>query len=171
MQLDYFEYQQRKSLIANCCTIGLTNRQMKQLNFCPIFLLGICFFSRCTDAFENAVPTFSVVSPRTDLEPPSIEVVFPNGFHDELVLTQYKLFKESKGNENYIGHLKNTPGSSVAVTGRLSEPGDRMEITLLSEHNSDEMFEIDYFGKAKAVPVPLESHRKGHLMDFNRNEC
>ena len=144
---------------------------MKEFNFCRIFIFGISFYSRCTDAFENAVPSFTVVSPRTDLEPPSIEVVFPNGIHDELVLTQYKLFKESKGIKNYIGHLKNTPGSSVAVTGRLSEPGNRMEITLLSEHNSDEMFEIDYFGKAKAVQVPVESHRKGHLMDFNRNEC
>ena len=101
-----------------------------------------------TIAIGNDIPTFIVVSPRADLETPSIEVIFPNGFHDELelfatygippvdnlpfVLTQYKIFKDSKEDSNYIGYLKNTPGSSVAVTGHLNEPTDRMEITLLS---------------------------------------
>ena len=85
-----------------------------------------------TIAIGNDIPTFIVVSPRADLETPSIEVIFPNRFHDELVLTQYKIFKDSKEDSNYIGYLKNTPGSSVAVTGHLNEPTDRMEITLLS---------------------------------------
>ena len=37
-----------------------------------------------TEADKDAVPTFIVVFPREDLAPPSIELVFPNGFHDEL---------------------------------------------------------------------------------------
>ena len=123
------------------------------LNFGRIFIFGICLLGRYTEAYKNAVPTFTIVSPRTDLEPPSIEVVFPNGFHDELVLSQYKLFKGSKANDNYIGYLKNTPESSVAVTGRLDGPADRIEVTILSEHSTDDMFEIDYFGRTKIIPI------------------
>ena len=138
---------------------------MKEFNFGRIFIFGICLFGRSSEAYENAVPTFIFVSPRADLEPPSIEVVFPNGFHDELVLTEYKLFKGSKGNHNYIGHLKKTPESSVAVTGSLNGPADRIQITLLSEHSTDEMFEIDYFGRTKVIPIPLESRTKANLTD------
>ena len=142
---------------------------MKEFNFSRIFIIGICLVGYGTTAIGNDVPTFIVVSPRTDLKAPSIEVVFPNGFHDELVLTEYKLFKASKGIHNYIGYLKNTPESSVAVTGSLNGPDDRIEITLLSEHNTDEMFEVDYFGKTTILSIPLEIRSKGELINRKKS--
>ena len=41
----------------------------------------------------------------------------------------------------------------MAVTGSLNGPADRIQITLLSEHNTDDMFEIDYSGKTKIIPI------------------
>jgi len=66
---------------------------MKEFIFRQIFIFGVCLVGYGTTVIENDVPTFIVLSPRTDLEAPSIEVVFPNGFHDELVLTQYKILR------------------------------------------------------------------------------
>ena len=57
---------------------------MKEFNFSRIFIFGICLVGYGTTAIGNDIPTFIVVSPRADLETPSIEVIFPNGFHDEL---------------------------------------------------------------------------------------
>ena len=134
-----------------------------------LFALGICV----TGAEEkvDGVPIFKVVSSRTLQEPPSIEVIFPNGLHDELVLEHYKLFKDSKDGHNYIGYLKNTPGSSVAVTGDIVNPEDRMEITLLSPNNKDQMFEVDNFGRTKVIPIPKENkEEKKHLLALARTE-
>ena len=50
---------------------------MKEFNFSQIFIFGVWLVGYGTAAIENDVPTFIVVSPRTDLEAPSIEVVFP----------------------------------------------------------------------------------------------
>ena len=69
--------------------------------------------------------------------------------------------KGSNGGHKYIGYLKNTPSSSVAVTGHLASPSDRMEITLLSDHTADQMFEVDYFGRTEIIPVPEKSSMKG----------
>ena len=111
----------------------------------------------------KSVPIFRVVSSRSYLQPPLIEVTFPNGFQDEFVLEHYKPFKDSKGGHNYIGYLKKTPDSSVAVTGNLAEPEDRMEITLISHHVKDKIFEVDYFGKTTAIPIPTELMKKNFL--------
>ena len=116
---------------------------MKEATLGRIILFALGIFVAGVEAKEEGIPIFKVVSSRTWQEPPSIEVFFPNGLHDELVLEHYKLFKDSKDGYNYIGYLKNTPGSSVAVTGDTVKPENRMEITLLSQNNEDEMFEVD----------------------------
>ena len=110
------------------------------------------------------------MSSRSYLEPPSIDVVFPSGFKDQFVLEHYKLFKGSKGGHNYIGYLKSTPDSSVAVAGRLVEPEDRMEITLLSQHTGNQLFEVDYLGKTTLVPIPEEIFGKKTLSALIRQE-
>ena len=143
---------------------------MMEITLGQLLLLGIYAFVCSAKENESAIPTFTVVSPRSNLQPPSIEVVFPNGVHDELVLKPYTLFKGSKDGSNYIGHLKKTPESSVAVTGNLNEQADRMVITLLSKHNVDEMYEVDYFGRAKVIPIPTELISKERPMALNRNE-
>ena len=110
------------------------------------------------------------MSSRSYLEPPSIEVVFPSGFKDEFVLEHYKLFKGSKGGHNYIGYLKSTPDSSVAVTGSLLQPDDRMQITLMSPHTGNQLFEVDYFRKTTLVPIPEEIFGKKNLTALDRQE-
>jgi len=49
--------------------------------------------------------------------------------------------------------------------------GDRMEITLLSKHNKDEMYEVDYFGRTKIIPIPIENNEeKERLVALARTE-
>jgi len=58
----------------------------------------------------------------------------------------------------------------VAVTGHINEPTDRMEITLLSEHSTHEMFEVDYFGRTSVISIPEQYDSKRLAMTSNRNE-
>ena len=141
---------------------------MEENSFIRIILFGFFVFGYSANAKEKEVPIFKVVSSRSNLEPPSIDVLFPNGHRDEFVLENYKLFKGSNGGHKYIGYLKNTPSSSVAVTGHLASPSDRMEITLLSDHTADQMFEVDYFGRTEIIPVPEKSSMKGVSKPSNR---
>ena len=144
---------------------------MKEATLGRIILFALGIFVAGAEAKEEGIPIFKVVSSRTWQEPPSIEVFFPNGLHDEFVLEHYKLFKDSKKGHNYIGHLKNNPDSSVAVTGEMVKPTDRMEITLLSKHNEDQMYEVDYFGRTKVIPVPIENNEeKERLVALARTE-
>ena len=98
---------------------------------------------------------FHVISSRSVVEPPSIQVTFANGVKDELVLDHYRMNEESPIGCNYIGHLKSQPSSSVGVTGCLNEPGDRMDVTLISKHNKNKMFSVDFDGNAKVIPNPF----------------
>ena len=143
---------------------------MGEASFGRMILFGLCVFINNVKANVNTIPKFTVVPAKNFLEPPSIKVVFPNGFRDDLILEHYKLFKQSDGGNNYLGYLKNTPGSSAAVTGNLGRPGDRMEITLFSKHNKDQMFEIDSFGETKVVHIPIINKKKGHPVSPNRNK-
>ena len=143
---------------------------MKGYSLAQVIVLGFCIFCLCANADEQAVPIFNVVSSRSYLDPPSVEVVFPNGFQDEFVLEHYNPFKRLKGGHSYIGYLKNTPGSSVAVSGNLANPEDRMEITLLSRHTKDEGFVVDYNGKTSAIPIPIEDIEITRTTALNREE-
>ena len=61
---------------------------------------------------------------------------------------------------NFIGHLKDVP-STLAVTGCINKPGDKMHITLLSEVNTaSAMYELDFDGQVSALENPFK-HQKG----------
>ena len=61
---------------------------------------------------------------------------------------------------NFIGKLKST-ASSLAVTGCLNGPGDKMYITLLSDFNTKSaIYELDYDGHLTAQENPLK-YQKG----------
>ena len=78
-------------------------------------------------------------------------VTFKNGDTHEMILEPYSEYPC-----NFIGKLKNVP-SSLAVTGCLNEPGDRMDITLLTPFETDSAtFELDYAGKVTAGENPFE---------------
>ena len=82
---------------------------------------------------------------------------FPNGVEDEIALHRYKIHETPIEMCNYIGHLRHTVSSSVAVTGCLKKPGDTMEITLISEHNTNKMFVVDFHGNTEIVVSPFET--------------
>ena len=100
---------------------------------------------------------FKILSSRSIKDPPSITVTFPNGVKDELELSQYKFQEVSEDGCNYLGHLRNDVASSVAVTGCLNNPGDVMEITLISKNNVNKMFAIDFYGNSEIIKNPFEN--------------
>ena len=98
---------------------------------------------------------FHVVSSRSIEEPPAIQVTFENGIKDDLELTHFRMNDESAVGCNYIGHLRSQPSSSVGVTGCLNKPGDRMDVTMISKHNKNKMFSVDFDGNAEVIPNPF----------------
>ena len=88
---------------------------------------------------------------------------FSNGVTDHLDLTHYKMFEKSEGGCNYLGRLKNDSYSSVGVTGCLNEPGDTMEIVLMTNHNDDIFYLVDFYGNVKVLPTPDVQKSKNKL--------
>ena len=105
---------------------------------------------------DNEKLTFHVTSSRSVEEAPTIEVTFANGVKDELVLSHFKMNEDAVIGCNYLGHLRGSPSSSVGVTGCLNKPGDRMEVTMISEHNINKMFSVDFNGNAQIIKSPFE---------------
>jgi hypothetical protein len=144
------------------------------MTFLIPYLLGLyslaSSFIHHPNADPNDTPTFKVTLSRSTEEPPSISVHFSDGIKDELVLENYKLYRGSKGRCNYIGHLKNSPSSSVAVTGCMNVPEDRMEMTLISEHNLDRMYSIVVFGNSEVVPNPFANGQISRAILVNRDD-
>ena len=107
-------------------------------------------------SIDIGAPIFKVLSSTRMDVPPSIKVSFPSGAEDVLELTYYMLQEGSNRSCNYLGHLRNTPFSSAAVTGCLNKHGDKMEITLISEHNSNMMFTVDFDGNTEIIRNPFQ---------------
>ena len=97
-------------------------------------------------------------------DPPKINVLFANGDEDEIDLTHHRLHESSTNRCNYLGNLRNTPVSSVAVTGCLNKPEDKMEITLMSNRNRHTMFTVDMEGKTQSLASPFEEGGIHYLM-------
>ena len=110
---------------------------------------------------------FDVTLSRSISNPPSIRVTFANGVQDDLELTQYKLHERSEGGCNYLGRLRNDLASSVAVTGCLNQPGDLMDVTLISKNNINKMFSVDFFGNAKIIENPFDQGGNIELIKYS----
>ena len=98
---------------------------------------------------------FRVVPASIDMEPPQIFVTFPNGNQDEFVLKHHIVGPSMKKRCNYLGHIQNSLSSSVAVTGCMKKPGDRIDITMISEQSGLKMYSVDFFGNAEAIEIPI----------------
>ena len=110
---------------------------------------------------------FHITSSRSIAEPPSIHVRFENGVQDDMELVHYKMNEDSVAGCHYLGHLKGSPASSsVAVTGCLNEPGDRMEVTIISENNVNKMFLVDLDGHSEVIKNPFEEGGKTRIKMF-----
>jgi hypothetical protein len=101
-------------------------------------------------------------------EAPTIEVTFANGVKDDLVLSHYKMNENAVIGCNYIGHLRSSPSSSVGVTGCLIKPGDKMEVTMISEKNLNKMFSVDFYGNAEIIKTPFEEGGISIVLLFSR---
>ena len=89
---------------------------------------------------------------------PDMRVTFENGISDVMVLEPF-----TKSPCNFIGKLKRYP-SSLAVTGCMNNPGDKMHITLLADINTESaMYELDFDGRVTIIESPFKYH-KGNLI-------
>ena len=86
-----------------------------------------------------------------------MKVTFENGIADSMVLEPY-----GDSSCNFIGQLASYP-STVAVTGCLKQPGDKMSITILSDFNTkSHMYELDYNGNVALLENPF-NYQEGYL--------
>ena len=96
------------------------------------------------------IPSFRLTtSDHTNNRLPT-QVTFPNGVKDEIIL---KGNKENKC--NYLGHLHGDPISVIGASGCLTKHGDKMEITLISEHSFHNMFILDFDSNTDIVENPF----------------
>ena len=104
--------------------------------------------------FSLGLPSFKIAGySRSNL--PEMAVTFENGHTDEMILEPY-----SNSPCNFVGELKNNHGT-VAVTGCLHKPGDKMHITVLSDHNTkSSIYELNYDGHVTALENPFK-YQKG----------
>lgn len=89
---------------------------------------------------------------------PALSVTFPDGTKNLLDLEPVgsKSGARSVTNCRYFGKLRNDSQSSAAVTGCLNKPGDKMEITLISDHSKNNIFSLDFDGKTEVLKNPFE---------------
>ena len=70
---------------------------------------------------------------------PNIEITFPDGYTDRLILQKHYFNEEDKkkidNHCNYIGHLAEEKTACVAMTGCLGS--DNVEFTIMSKHAMD----------------------------------
>jgi len=112
-----------------------------------ILLLGVA----SSLAAPQGLPSFHI-SGYSRSNVPEMSVTFENGDNHAMVLESY-----SNSPCNFIGQLKNVP-SSLAVTGCMDNPGDKMHITLLSDLNTRATtYELDYEGQVTAQENPFKS--------------
>ena len=69
---------------------------MKEATLGRIILFALGIFVAGAEAIEEGIPIFKVVSSRTWQEPPSIEVFFPNGLHDEFAWSITNFLRNQK---------------------------------------------------------------------------
>ena len=98
---------------------------------------------------------FHVVTGGNNEIPPTIQARFSNGEQDDLVLKHYRINEHAEVGCNYLGHLQNDPYSSVAVTGCLNSPEDKLEITMVSD-NYLKTVSVDFRGNTQKIKSPYE---------------
>ena len=103
-----------------------------------IALLLLSFFFAVAKPQELPKITINKIKPPRSINDngiPSIDITFPDGSQDHLVLERHYMCEADKMakkmNCNFIGHLANEKEACVAVTGC---PGERMEFTINSKH-------------------------------------
>ena len=135
-----------------------------------LFLLLAAVMAAANGNVFNEKLKFDVISSRSVEEPPSIKVTFANGEQDEMDLTHFKMNAKSATTCSYTGQLRSDASSSVAVTGCLNKPGDRMEVTLISKNNINKMFAVDFDGNADVIENPFEGGKQTSVRRTDRKD-
>ena len=102
----------------------------------------------------NALTSIKVRQDRSLYDIPEIDITFPDGYQDELILEKHYPNDESRLEDqqhcNYFGHLKNEPEACVAVTGCYGR--DDLEFSIMSEHAlTENRFILEKDGQLKVV--------------------
>ena len=120
--------------------------------------------------FYSALPLISIINEDQswrDLENiPQINIAFPNGQFDNLILERFYASAESrkagKPHCNFIGHLENEPTACAAVTGCYGV--DNVEFTIKSRHLlSSNSIVMDPNGNLKEI---LDEDEEELLYDY-----
>jgi len=139
-----------KPFIKKLLRILLTKRGSQSM----IVLIFFTFLAS-SHAAPQGMPSFKI-SGYSRSNVPEMSVTFDNGKTRELMLEPY-----SESGCNFIGEVKGEPGSSVAVTGCLNGPRDKMHITLLSDDNTlTYVYMMDFDGQVTSIEHPMK-HQKG----------
>ena len=117
--------------------------------------LKIYYLNSIFSADDDYKVKFNVVASRSVEEPPTVDVTFGNGVQDVLKLERLQMNLNAPTSCSYIGRLQNNPSSSVAATGCLNKPGDRMELTVISNNNINKMFAVDFQGNTEVIKNPF----------------
>ena len=92
---------------------------------------------------------------------PEIQITFPNGHQDNLILHKHysSEFQKNSSKEycHYLGHLEKDVQACVAVTGCI---GEEMDFTISSQHNTfTYLYHMDRLGQVHAIaPLSLKNH-------------
>ena len=88
---------------------------------------------------------------------PSVAIAFPDGYTDTLVLNHYYSDEDNVEGCHFLGHLANDREACVAMTGCVGQ--DDVELTILSEHNSDSgLYKWNRDGTVDVLDHPLRVH-------------
>merc|ERR1719414_1637923 len=86
---------------------------------------------------SSDVPKILVQQDRSSNAIPEIQITFPNGHQDNLILHKHYSSELQKNSSkeycHYLGHLEKDVQACVAVTGCI---GEEMDFTISSQHNT-----------------------------------
>ena len=87
--------------------------------------------------FVSELPKFFLRSERSLDNVPSIDIIFPDGHRDSMILKRHYTSEEERKSRNlgcnFLGHLEKDSKACVAVTGCPGE--DNLEMTINSKHS------------------------------------
>ena len=92
------------------------------------FQLTLGFSTKIKD--NSKIPSFNLAKDRSEDGSPTVDVFFPDGYRDRILLQRHEDADETDC--HYIGHLEKEKSTCIAMTGC---PGkDDLEFTLFSTH-------------------------------------
>ena len=108
------------------------------------------------------MPSFSLVEERSINGIPLVEVTFPDGSSDFLVLNKYQGM-----DGHFIGHLRNEPEACVAM---VNHP-NHVELTIFSNRIlGSPMYKWNGNGNVELVPMPFSNVERDGEMGHNGDE-